>query len=203
MILGYPQIERSKKMDIKPTKEMLEFHNKRTQAHIALVNSLYEALKQRIPGLPSEWDLSLHDKDKFEEPLLTPYVFISWKYHNPAYQMSEAQQEKCNAATLKHITENLHHPEAWDATNASINEVDRDVPPEGSIDAMAMPSQYLVEMVCDWAAVAWEREKKSPREWAKKNIGIRWSFTQMQERKIYMLISILELILSNPQRFKI
>jgi hypothetical protein len=197
------KIKRYSEMQIKPTKEMLEFYNKRTQAHIALVNSLYEALKQRIPGLPSEWDLSLHDKDKFEEPLFTPYVFISWKYHDPSFSIPVGIQERCNAATLLHVTSNPHHPEFWDKENAKINDKDRDKPTGTLIDATEMLSQYLVEMVCDWSAVSWEREKKSPREWAKKNIGIRWSFTQMQERKIYMLISILELILSNPQRFKI
>lgn len=175
--------------------EKEKYFVERTKKHIELVNMFYKLLKEEIPALPDDWDFSEHDADKLQEPLKTPYVEITWKYKNTDYILSDEMQKQCDLATLAHITQNEHHAEFWDKENAQINPEDRDKSSGKLIDASDMPTKYLVEMVCDWSAVAWERERKSPRDWAKKNIGIRWNFTKTQTRKIYMLISVIERIL--------
>ena len=179
--------------------KMEDWYKQRTNKHIELVQKYcrkiiekfdeYDELKER---------LEVHDDSKFEEPEKTPYVFITWKYK---CKEDDMDFEKCNPpediddqmyeATIHHITTNSHHPEFHapnkDDHHALINKENRDKPPEEMIDATKMPDMDIAEMCADWCSVSEERGN-SPKDWAKKNINVRWKFNKHQEDLIYDIL---------------
>jgi hypothetical protein len=177
---------------VEPTKE--EHFKQRTNLHISLVRKYLEKVLQlRDPRLdPSVLQAEMvgHDQSKFVEPEYTSYLNVNWKYYmkdqGKEFKPSPNEKEAMDAATLHHITSNRHHPEAW-APTVSINPDDRDKPPEEIVDATRMPLSYVAAMVADWKAMAIEKGT-SLKEWADKNIGIRWKFNDNQKRLIYDLI---------------
>jgi len=181
--------------DLEPTKE--EYFQERTNLHISLVGKYLDKIIQlKDPRLdPSILvaEKSGHDQSKFKSPEYEPYLHVNWKYYmkdrgreyNPPPEIKKAM----DTATLHHVTSNRHHPEAW-APTASINPDDRDKPPEEIVDASKMPLSYVATMVADWKAMAIEKGT-SLKEWAGKNVGIRWKFTDNQKRLIYDLINYL------------
>lgn len=181
-----------------PTEEMLAYFEKRTKNHIHLVNFFAKEIKKRKPTWGIR-EFKEHDSNKFTEPLKIPYVFLTWKYHEPSYKFPAGVKEMVDSASLLHVLTNQHHPEFWDKENAKINEKDRDKPSDKVVDATTMVSLRVVEMVCDWAAVGWERDGESPRGWAKKNVNVRWKFTKQQEALIYRLIDVIEEIISEEE----
>jgi len=102
------------------------------------------------------------------------------------------------AATYWHIKHNHHHPEYWDPTTTieeSLNFNDRNAPPKKMIDATKMPLTYVAQMVADWTAMDEEKNKKdlgNAKNWADKNINIRWSFSPTQVEFIYKLINLIK-----------
>jgi len=106
-------------------------------------------------------DFPEHDADKFTT-LYTPYVLISMGY-NPDFKADiNAKKEKnpdmdsfMRWASFSHVTNNKHHPEAWDLTAASAIEKDRES--EQIIDATKMEDNFIIEMCCDWASVGAEK----------------------------------------------
>ena len=50
-----------------------------------------------------------------------------------------------------------------------------------------MPLLYIAEMVADWMAMS-EEKNTCPYEWADKNIGVRWNFTDKQKEFIYNIL---------------
>lgn len=178
--------------ELEPTKE--EHFQQRTNLHIRLVSKYLDKIIQlKDPRLdPSVLvaEKGGHDQSKFRSPEYEPYLHVNWKYYmkdkgqtyNPPPEIKKAM----DTATLHHVTSNKHHPEAW-APTASINSEDRDKPPEEIVDASKMPLSYVATMVADWLAMS-EEKSTCPYEWAKKNIGIRWSFTDNQKRLIYDLL---------------
>ena len=55
------------------------------------------------------------------------------------------------------------------------------------VDATKMPDLDLAEMIADWLAVSEERGT-DPKDWADKNVNIRWKFDDEQKDLIYELI---------------
>jgi len=95
-----------------------------------------------------------------------------------------------NKATEHHVKSkaNGHHPEAHSPKEVDlISRKDRDKPPKEIIDVTKMPELDIGEMVADWLSMS-EEKKSEPKDWAKKNINIRWKFTKEQEDLIYELI---------------
>jgi hypothetical protein len=86
---------------------------------------------------------------------------------------------------------NLHHPEYYHVGPVVdfINREDRDKPPKTMVNATKMPDLSIAEMVADWLAMS-EEKKTKPKEWADKNVNIRWKFTPEQKEMIYELIGI-------------
>ena len=180
-----------------PSLEMRDFFKQRTAQHIAWVNRFFAVLCKEFHTLDPV-KVEAHDRDKLFEPLLTPYIFLSWKYHKPSFQYPKGLESLIQEASLIHVLQNRHHPEFWDPENARIAE-DRDEASDTVIDGTPMPEQNLAEMVSDWAAVGWERDKKSPRSWADKNIGKRWDFGDAQIEFIYACIYVIEHSLEDPK----
>lgn len=178
--------------DIEPTKE--EHFKQRTNLHIALVRKYLDKILQlrdpRIDAAALEAEKVGHDQSKFKSPEYEPYLHVNWKYYmkdqGKEYKPPKEVKDAMDTATLHHVISNKHHPEAW-APTASINPDDRDKPPEEVVDATRMPLSYIATMVADWLAMS-DEKSTDPCEWARKNIGIRWAFSDNQERLIYDLI---------------
>jgi len=178
------------------TKEMENWFEKRTKMHIDLVQKycrLIEAYDARFKGLSVQAEN--HDQSKYEEPERTPYIYTTWQYyckgHNKKFEAPEGMEEKMNVATQHHVVHNLHHPEYYHVGPVVdfINREDRDKPPKTMVNATKMPDLSIAEMVADWLAMS-EEKKTKPKEWADKNVNIRWKFTPEQKEMIYELIGI-------------
>ena len=70
----------------RPTKEMREWFEKRTNKHISAVQKnwrkLYDSkFNKYLEELPDkEKHIWTHDASKFLEPEYTPYIYITWNY---------------------------------------------------------------------------------------------------------------------------
>lgn len=167
------------------TQEMRDAFITRTKQHIYRVVKFADKLKL---------DVLDHDQSKFDEPEMTPYILINWRYklkdEGVDLQFPPEIDNQLNQATLHHIKFNKHHPEYWDkeVTMKNLNQKDRDAVPEKMVDATQMPRRAIQEMCCDWCAMSEERNN-SPYEWADKVIGTRFKFTPHQ---IFLIYSTLD-----------
>ena len=65
------------------------------------------------------------------------------------------------------------------------------------VDGTKMPLTYVAQMVTDWTAMNEEKnkdkdlERYSAKDWADKNVNIRWSFSPAQVEFIYEIIGLL------------
>ena len=183
--------------------EMKEHFANRTKLHILLVDKyLIKIASLNLPEIDNDLLLGdSHDSSKFEEPEYTPYLHVSWKYklkdqgktYNPPIEIEDSM----NSATFHHVKHNKHHPEFWDntATLESINPKDRDSAPAKIVDATEMPLVHIAQMIADWTAVDEEKSKDtygnfSAKNWADKNVNIRWKFSPAQVQFIYKVIGL-------------
>lgn len=174
--------------------EMEEFFNQRTSKHIKLVQKYCQKIADyddRFLELIERG--KLHDQSKYESPEKEPYVYITWNYkckdEGIDFKMPEGMDDKMNRATEHHIKNkaNSHHPEASCEEKIDlINRKDRDKPGK-LIDATKMKDIDVGEMVSDWCAMSNEKGG-NPKEWADKNVNIRWKFNDKQKELIYELI---------------
>lgn len=185
--------------------EMRDHFLKRTNYHISLVNKYLE----KIAGfnLPEVNNLILiqdsHDRSKFEEPEYTPYLHVNWKNklkdEGKIYSPPKDIEEVMYLATYHHVKGNSHHPEFWDesTTLESINPKDRNGIPEKIVDGTKMPFTALAQMIADWTAMAEEKKtlnaqgRYSAKDWADKNVNVRWRFNLDQVEFIYRVIELL------------
>lgn len=180
---------------MKPTQEMLDFYYTRTRKHIQLVEKYIEKIYLKFPEkFPTLLVRQIfHDQSKFQEPEFTPYIIMTWNYHckdeKIPFNIPEDMQKQIQEATYHHCKNNRHHPEFHDTETIlnSINPKDRDKPPEKMVDGTKMSPTDIAEMVSDWCGMSEERGGH-PKDWAKKNINVRWKFTPEQEKLIYDLI---------------
>lgn len=165
-----------------PTGEMVAFYERRTREHIDRVCCCLTALTE-LPGY-SQGILSrgeIHDASKFVPPERVPYIWLT-EFHRrrlngETFVYPDGIEEQINAAIQHHFTTNRHHPE-FHASPDEMSDVD------------------LIEMVCDWTAIAQELrgERCSPRKWADENIGTekRFNFCEAKKRFIYQVIDDVE-----------
>ncbi len=177
------------------TANMESYFVNRTNRHIELVKRNAYTILNRLPVNNKVKNTLLanvqkHDASKFTDPERLPYIILSWKYHVEEDEFSKMKIPPEILATLNtisehHLKHNQHHPEYWDInlTNNFEGKVVR---------AEAMLPVHIIEMVCDWTAVAQEGFGKSAREWAYDNVNVRWKFTPEQTNLIYSIIDILE-----------
>lgn len=177
------------------TDEMNDWFIKRTNKHIELV----QKYAKMIEDYDSEFNGLLerckeHDASKFEDSERIPYIFITWRYKckrdGKSFEISDSMKDKMLKSSLHHVKNNKHHPEYW-SEESTINREDRDKPPEEMVDATSMDEISIAEMVADWKAVGFEMNN-SAKEWADKNVNIRWKFTDKQKDLIYELIEVVE-----------
>jgi Family of unknown function (DUF5662) len=167
-----------------PTPAMIAFYERRTADHIERVRRCLELLAR---GSDRSAELLArardHDASKFGPEERVPYVWLT-EYHRCrrsgepfAYPGGVADEVK--RAVRHHVTTNRHHPE-FHADPNDMTDVD------------------LIEMVCDWTAMAQEfgQAGGSARGWADKTVGPRVAFDAEKRRFIYAMIEKLDRLLA-------
>lgn len=183
-------------MNDKITKEMRDHFESRTNDHIKRVQDAARDLAKFHPEIAPRLlaQVKGHDRCKFRDPEVDPYVFISWQYkcQDDGVDFSPPGDidEMMRVGTFHHVKNNKHHAEYWD-DYAEINDRDRDAIPDRPTDASGMDTVSLAEMVCDWYAMGVEKGNTA-KSWADKMVGTRWQFTDDQVEKIYEFIDDLE-----------
>ena len=165
-----------------PTPEMVVFFERRTREHIDLVHRNLAALAE-LPEYSEEIvdRGEIHDASKFIPPERLPYIWLT-EFHrrrqnDEVFTYPEGVEEQVQAAVRHHVTSNRHHPEFH-------------VSPD------EMSDTDIIEMVCDWTAIAQELGgmEGSARPWADRTIGNRehFNFGEVKKQFIYRVIDDLD-----------
>lgn len=159
---------------------MVAFFELRTKQHIDRVRTCLELLANVTSyGAELRERARIHDASKFEPDERLPYIWLT-EYHRRRrtsdpmeYPVGVAKQVE--QAIQHHLAVNRHHPEFHSDPN-EMSDVD------------------LIEMVCDWTAMAQEfgQDGGSARTWADKTIGHRVAFNAEKRRYIYEIIDLLD-----------
>ena len=179
-------------------KEMEEWFEERTHKHIKAVQDNAKKIVDRYPEYKELLEIvKNHDASKLIEPERTPYISISWKHKQDNYKGYKTPGQlidpKENEATLHHVLNNKHHPEAWlkDKSKVNISKDDRDKS-DKCIDASLMDNVSIAEMIADWSAMSDELGKNTVREWFNLQKEKRWHFSDEQVKLIDKLIKVFE-----------
>ena len=174
--------------------EMKAWFEERTKKHIERVQKYCKKIEDydsdKFEGLVDRGEV--HDQSKYEDPEIDPYIYTTWQYKckddGKEFECPDGMEEKMNKATEHHVKNNAHHPEYHCEKEVDlINREDRDKPPEEMIDATKMEDLDIGEMCADWFAMS-EEKSTDPKDWADKNVNVRWKFTDEQKDLIYELI---------------
>jgi len=175
--------------------KMKSWFEERTNRHIKLVQDFCKKIEEYDPkkfkGLVEQ--AKDHDASKFEDPEVEPYIYVTWEYKckddGIKFEGPEGIKDKMNEATNHHVRHNKHHPESHcDSKDINlINRDDRDKKPDKIVDATKMPDIDVAEMCADWFSMSVEKSSH-PKDWADKNVNIRWKFNDKQKDLIYELI---------------
>jgi hypothetical protein len=162
-----------------PTEEMEQIFIARSNLHRSLVkkNLLLMAGYENLSLDQLDELAEQHDLSKFNEPERIAYLWITWKYHcnnkGTAFNYLPEIEEVVTKGWLHHIQNNSHHPEAHE-----------------SLDLMS--DIHIVEMVCDWTAIAQENNNNSCLTWANMNIDKKWNFSLAKKNFIFKTIHELD-----------
>lgn len=167
-------------MRIATKKEIDRFIQYRAN-HVALV--------QRIGKVVFDTDLSDHDNDKIgaDGDELNLYALRN-SMLNGTYHPHIADKKKLSRLAGEHVKSQKHHPEYWDDSITPRNFDDINPP---QVNAHRMPKRYLLEMCCDWSAVALKLNKPIFSWYNKTCIGenARFLFTDNQKDYIVECLS--------------
>ena len=167
-------------MRIATKKEIDRFIQYRAN-HVALV--------QRIGKVVFDTDLSDHDNDKIgaDGDELNLYALRN-SMLNGTYHPHIADKKKLSRLAGEHVKSQKHHPEYWDDSITPRNFDDINPP---QVNAHKMPKRYLLEMCCDWGAVALKLNKPIFSWYNKTCIGenARFLFTDNQKDYIVECLS--------------
>ncbi len=183
----------------KANKEnMKQYFLKRTKKHIDLVQKSAKKIVDKYPEFSKLTEqVKKHDKSKFKEPEMTPYISLTWrkKPENSNKENIEglSSKEEENEASLKHVKSNSHHPEYHlkNKEDANIDPSDRDKSKK-CVDASLMDDISIAEMVADWESMSIELKTNTSREWYDEQKDVRWKFSEEQENLIDKLLRTFE-----------
>lgn len=115
------------------------------------------ALVQRIGQVVFGENLSEHDYDKItaDGDKLNLYALRNAMINGEYHPRTEDKAE-LDSLVGEHVKSQKHHPEFWDP-GISARTFDDKNPPQ--VHAARMPDKYIIEMACDWAAVALKRNQ--------------------------------------------
>lgn len=116
--------------------------------HKANVRKGYEWIRALMPEILVDIDCEKqicedHDKSKFG---IDEYVAYDRYFYGK--EKTDKVVDDFNKAWLLHIHRNPHHWQYWVLIN--------DNPDEGEI-VLPMPTNYIIEMICDWWAFSWAK----------------------------------------------
>lgn len=138
--------------------------------HKRAVTMAYDWLRKNLEGITSQdiWDkteylISIHDNSKYDENEYKAYD--THFYGNKSYQ-AEVDFE---VAWLKHIHKNPHHWQHWVLYHDD---------PNKPYTYLEMPTEYMIEMICDWWSFSWRKG------------DLREIFNWYEEHKIQMLLNV-------------
>lgn len=161
--------------------QMAQFFENRTRLHIRRVHLALVTLVG-FKGL-AHAELHrrgfAHDASKFEPAEKAAYIWLTehhrqWGNGNRDWNYPEGIQAQVDQAIVHHYSLNDHHPEY----HQNLGE---------------MPDLAVIEMVCDWTAMAQELNRtNSARQWAEQHVGPTWDFPPAQKTLIFEAISALE-----------
>jgi hypothetical protein len=159
---------------------MIAFYELRTREHIERVRHCLTLLANVSEHRDELLERArTHDASKYGPEERVPYIWLT-EYHRcrrtgEAFAYPEGMSERVRAAVRQHVTTNRHHPE-FHADPNDMTDVD------------------LIEMVCDWTAMAQEfgEDRGSARGWADKRIGSRLFLSDEKRQFVYALIELLD-----------
>ncbi len=139
------------------------------------------ALVRRLGRVLFDLDLSEHDKDKIECDAddLNLYALRN-AMQDGGYRPLKNDKVILNNLAGRHVKSQKHHPEYWDDA-ITVDSFNYEEPPV--VNASKMPDRYLVELVCDWSAVA-IKLNKGIFQWFNKTCtgdNPRFKFTPRQK----------------------
>lgn len=159
---------------------MIAFYERRTREHIARVGRCLEVMARVTDHADALLERAAqHDATKFEPAERVPYIWLTEHHRRrklgQPMEFPPGVEAEIEAAIAHHMSHNRHHPEFHDDPN-DMTQVD------------------LIEMVCDWTAMAQEFDQcgGSAREWADKTIGVRVHFDDAKRQFVYDMIALLD-----------
>ena len=98
-------------------EEQKQYFLDRTKKHIDLVQKAAKKIVDKYPEFSElTKQVKKHDKSKFKEPELTPYISLTWR-KKPGNENIDNKEllskEEENEVTLRHCFVNKHHCEYW------------------------------------------------------------------------------------------
>jgi len=182
----YPSLEHLFEIpQLKITKEMIDFSNKRLDKHIRTVQHFATKIENYFPKFKGLKNVAaVHDKSKKEDPEKDPYVLLSWKHHRPEHKFNLTQIKAMQDTTFHHIRNNPHHPEYFVKRKFLSLRGEN----EKNLDVSKMRFVNLGEMLADWTSMSAELSTDS-RDWADKVIGSKYDFTNQQVSTIYEVLN--------------
>lgn len=109
--------------------KILDFHHKRTTAHINCLNYYAGLLGYHFPE---------HDNDKLSGPIQRGYAYVNWVKYHPDCKMTMAQRDLYHDMHAEHHKTQPHHIEYYD-------------------DISKISDMTLIQMVCDWHSANFEQ----------------------------------------------
>lgn len=170
---------------LEPTPEMIAFYERRTNEHIERVRNCLAAMAALTPWAQELIERSrVHDASKFGPDERIPYIWLT-EFHRcrrsgEPFAYPAGMEIQVRRAIDHHTAANRHHPEFHRDPN-DMSDVD------------------LIEMVCDWTAMAQEfsEDGASARAWADKTVGKRVHFNEARRRFVYEMIDLLDRTLAS------
>jgi hypothetical protein len=160
---------------------MITFYERRTNEHIERVRECLSAMSS-VTAYADELSerAEHHDASKFGAEERIPYIWLT-EFHRcrrsgEPFTYPDGMEDRVRNAISHHVTSNRHHAD-FHADPNKMTDVD------------------LIEMVCDWTAMAreFDQDGGSARGWADKTIGTRVHFNDERRQFIYDMIDLLDL----------
>jgi hypothetical protein len=163
-----------------PTPKMVALFERQTAEHIQRVRRCLLIMAEATEhGDELRARAEVHDASKYDPEERIPYIWMT-EYHRcrrkgKPIAYPHGMESRLRTAIEHHATTNRHHPDSHADPN-DMTEVD------------------LIEMVCDWTAMAQEFDQAggSARKWADMTIGRRVHFNEEKRRFIYEMIDLLD-----------
>lgn len=161
-----------------PTPEMVAFYEHRTREHIDRVRQCLHEIADATDHTDALRERArVHDASKFSDAERVPYIWLT-EYHRcrragEPFTYPEGVHEQVRAAIRHHKSVNRHHAE-YHADPNDMTDVD------------------LIEMACDWTAMALELGDGSARGYAERTVGTDLLLSEERSAFLFRIIDLLD-----------